>query len=534
MAMLCARRAAPFLRGSALAPRRTLLEHVPLRPDDYTQRRKKVRRRVLRKKQVLTQRHLRDPADMVVEEAGPEAEDISWGEAAKPRAARAKPAPRKSLDETLASLMNEGPAPEREEGFLADAILRKVTKDGFELTDAHVAQLVTHCIACKTKAHGALTLRMFEDVVDEAQELLATAERLGHDVGAESMCVFICVLANPTQGSARDLEKAVELLEQHFAAEEEDGGERDGPRSLGHAHAPAWVYESVLRGAAMDDDEDVATQVLLELGAKQHVSADGWAYALSSCNQTATAKSLVRVMEKEGLALGTEHYTALLKVCAKAKAFGYAETVVTEMEEKGVPLSADTYAAWMAVKASAGDADGAKRVYHRLLTELDGGDVTAALITSLLHLCLVHAKTVGDVYAQLARELFDGSLRVGLHCDHALATKALWVFTTVGDEEYAKRVADVTRGSSIEGHHFALLKEARQKSGNLREAMFMDEAELDKRGVPYEVTPYSSRKGYALMAAKVREHGRGRRMPMGFVDVSNLAMKPVPTTPKGM
>eukprot|EP00755_Sulcionema_specki_P023718 Sspe_Gene.79572::Locus_49927_Transcript_1_1_Confidence_1.000_Length_1587::g.79572::m.79572 len=387
-----------------------------------------------------------------------------------------------------------------DEALPAHSILEELSADGAKLADRHVSRLVLHTITLAYHNYNHLTMAMFDCVCSEARAVLESARRLGHEVGGESLATMVVILANPSDGMSRDLEAALEMLE----------GCKDEIRRDSGGCLPVWLVEALLKACAIDDDEESARKLLKVVESEDGtdvLTPAAWAAAMSACDTMAAAKEVMQRMIDAGVAPVTEHYNALLKGTTKCKLPKAVQPILDEMETAGVPKDADTYLAWMATLCVTGDGPGATKVYHRMLTESSNFPITWETLCAVLRLCLLSCKTKDDVYCRLAKEVWDGAVELGVDQHQGLLTRAMWVFSKVGDVAMAKSIMHRAEqaGVGVEGHHWELLRAAEQADGNVYGPLLMKKEKLDSMRYSYELIDSTHPQGPDLVPPKIRD-----------------------------
>ena len=355
----------------------------------------------------------------------------------------------------------------------SEECLEALSADGEKLTDSQVARLVTHCVASRNRLHGTLTVSMFDVAVNEARDVVESARRLGHEAGPETLSVLVALHANPTEGNARDLDMCLELLRSDEVGE---------VIRIFDGFAAPWVYEAVLHGCALDDDEETALQLIDEFAPP--LSAEAWVFALSSCNKLSTVKRLAAQIEESGMPLSTDHRNAMIKAAAKAKAAPYAEECFVAIPED--ERNSETYLAYMHAKAVSCEHKAVQEVFFTLAAQANHDIMKPDVLMSVLQLCLMHAKQKNDAYCKVAARVLDGASAAGLDRDVRILTRAMWVFLQVGDAELVKRLGDRARhmGVALEGHHFEMLRYATNLHLNLTPLSPLTPRSPHKAGTP--------------------------------------------------
>ena len=333
-----------------------------------------------------------------------------------------------------------------EANFTAHECMEKLTQQKETLSDEQVARLVAHCMAQAQAAHdGTLTITMFDNVVEEAEELLRQAEAFGHNAGAAAFSTLICIQANPANGVARDIPRCLELLQDEAIQRKINDV---------NGHAPSWVYDTVLKGCAMDEDEEAALTIVEDLAPP--LSDVAYEFALSSCNTIAAGERVLAAMA-EKVETDTLHMVALMKCATKAKAYDRVDEIFADLLAHD-GAGPEAHLALLAARCSA------KRppmpTFHTMMSTLRNGDATPALLSSILHLALIHVSQIGDDYCIMAHKTLEVASKLGYDRDTALLTRAMWVFTRVGDEDTVRALSAKARGvgDALEGHHFELMR----------------------------------------------------------------------------
>eukprot|EP01060_Flectonema_neradi_P013993 TRINITY_DN20707_c0_g1_i1.p1 TRINITY_DN20707_c0_g1~~TRINITY_DN20707_c0_g1_i1.p1 ORF type:complete len:471 (+),score=92.90 TRINITY_DN20707_c0_g1_i1:67-1479(+) len=393
-------------------------------------------------------------------------------------------------------------------------VLEDMSTTGELLSDSQVAMLTTKIINDSQQEKGTLTVTLLDLVIEEAERFVQVAQDLGHHVGPETTAAMIVLLANPTNGPAREVEKALAMLKERCDELEP---------------IPTYVIESILKGCALDDDEDIATETIeFSIDKNIQLSQACWTYAISSCNTITAAEKMTKLApEFTDSETKTHIYTSLVKVAAKQQLPAYAENVITLMKESNIKLIDDTYVGWLLAVAPT-QPDKVGLILSELISEYE--ELPAPTIETILHVCMVHATALkGDPFTKITIDILNNIEDLGYHRHQQILSRMMRIFTKVGRTEKAEEVYAIAKRhcSPAEEHYWDLLRQARQAGGDGKKAANQHVVAMQEKDILFE---YNTR-GEAVPIKELHP----AEMTVASLEnkpLSNLGSRQVPSTPK--
>ena len=353
-------------------------------------------------------------------------------------------------------------------------VLEDFSSSGEKLSDSQTAMLITKTINDVQREYGTLTITALDMVIEDVERLMEVLQALGHEIRVESVSALIVLHANPTTGPAREVERAFVILQERLPELQQ---------------LPPYVMESLLKGCALDDDEEVALQVV-EFAIKNNIDLSPlcWSFAISSCNTVTSAEKLTKqAPEYTNKEIQTQIYTSLIKVAAKQQLPKYAENVILQMQELEVPFIDDTYVGWVLAIAATQPAK-VGDILAELISQNDS--IKPETVDTILQVCLVHAKVAkGDPFTKITIDILDNIEILGFHRHQQILSRMMWIFSKVGLGNKAEKVYRIAKqySSPSEGHYWELLRNARQAGGEGAKAASQPVEALQERGILYEL-----------------------------------------------